>query len=229
MSTGEDGVATLTGLDAFTSVVAYSDAGEGKYTWELPTPAHTYPAVMHALRGAQIRLAYPLPTFNGRASVSLWKTKGNCDFFDMVSISEEGYLTIAGLPTGEYTLTLKEMNTTIELRVFEGTHTGTAIFGESKVASAANFSAAPLHLGAPTVEGTNLRVRVYGATPSTRVHLVCTRAVPTISQLYSLRTKPLQESCQEFFAPKSFYLGTRRLGDEHKYILARQDKAPLGS
>lgn len=158
-----------------------------------------------------------------RSDACLLERRANtyaADRFDTLSLGD-GFLEIAGLPAGDYELFLKQEELTLSIRAVPGVDVGGVVAGEKRHAERA--AARPVQLAAAEVADSEIRLRLSGAGPNTRVHVFGTRFVPAHDGYAELARAPVRAPrALELSAAPSHYVSGRDLGDEVRYVLERR-------
>ncbi|MEK7470009.1 MAG: hypothetical protein AAB074_21790 [Planctomycetota bacterium] len=144
------------------------------------------------------------------------------DHFKALS-RKDGYLEVAGLPAGDYLLTLKRDSVSIAVRVTPGEDRCGWVVGEKRHLERRNPR--PLQVEVTPGKG-DLRVAVGNANEKTRVHVFGTRFVPAFAAFDTLGRVPVPGArAAELSKAPSHYVSGRDIGDEYRYILERRQAA----
>ena len=222
LKTDAGGRIALGPLPGVTSVVAAGPDGR-EYTWPLPGDRHTRRAVVHAAAGEVVRVPY-----TGRLSrdeLALFDVKADtvrADRFDALSLAD-GMVVLTGLAAGDYDLHLKAENHVTRVRVATGPTASGFVLGAVRQLEAPGL--APLAIAAVTADDTGLSVKLSGASPFARVHVIAARYRPAFDPFTKLAVVGDSElgAVLPGHAP-SVYLTGRDIGDEYRYVLDRQGK-----
>ena len=142
------------------------------------------------------------------------------DEFARLSV-QDGMLELRELPPGDYTLHLHATGAVIPVRITRGERDGGLLVGRDRILGASPQQ--PLQLRQIAVDGQDLVIRVQNGRPSTRVHVIATRYVPTTDPFRQLAQGPAL-SLPAFGTDRaeSSYHAGRKLGDEYRYVLERR-------
>lgn len=158
-----------------------------------------------------------------RTDVSLLERRSGSyvtDRLDAVSLGD-GFVEIAGLPAGDYDLFLKNEEAAIAIRAVPGVEVSGVLAGEKRHAE--RNAGRPVQLAAAEVAESEVRLRVAGAGPRTRVHVFGTRFVPAHDGFTELNRAPVRAPrAVDLSAAPSHYVSGRDLGDEVRYVLERR-------
>jgi hypothetical protein len=178
----------------------------------------SFSSLMHGLAGETLRVPYlGTATAPTRAAFSLLGEAR--DAFEHLALAD-GFLELRGLAAGDYELRLHESGTRIRVVVTRGVADKGWLIGHERILE--RTPSTPLHVRSLAVAGGELRILVANPTPSTRLVVVATRALPPYGlypQLASGRDWP-----REFWADgaESLYRGGLPLGEELRYVLERR-------
>lgn len=234
LQTDAAGVIRLGPLAGCRSLAVSTPAGHRKDFALRPDRIHRT-AGLHARAGETVRIpwlgddaldALPRtgrPTHAEASLVSL--ASGSGDAFrashrEAMSF-RDGYLEIAGLPPGDYALSLVAEDQVLGLRVVPGEERDGWLAGARRQVE--RGPAGQLQLVAATRTPAGLELQLGGAGPRTRVHVLATRFVPEHSAYAEL-------ALPDWSLPKvvihsrqvSHYVSGRDIGDEYRYIIDRK-------
>lgn len=219
--TGAIDLGLLTGVSEVTAQL-----GETSRTFELGA-FFGAPHLVHAAHGETITLPRPIDV--ELRDLSLVEVRGGCPLLDMTSacaISDRCVVIRGGaLPPGDYQLSLRGHATPVHIVVAprsprrDWSMAGRAMFEISPpLPLIRDFSLSP--------DKTEAVLRVTGATPYTRVHVVAARfraeSILTSSSIASAAKAPLSSRNDPAF---SLYISGRDIGDEYRYVLDRRAAA----
>lgn len=223
LETDAEGRIELGALPGIERVSATFPSGECQ-SWDLrPEPA-TPPAI-HALAGAPLlvpevadppaRLADVLQLVELRAGVPAH------DRTPLVSASERTLVVSDALPPGDYLL---QRRGAPDLRISllppaSGVAEGWAFAGPR----ALELSRTPPLLTALSADDQRLTLRLTHAHPSTRIHVLATRYLPSRALPRSLARPPRSPLLAETPPALSHYVSGRDIGDEYRYVLERKN------
>ncbi|MCE5326046.1 MAG: hypothetical protein LLG01_06490 [Planctomycetaceae bacterium] len=142
------------------------------------------------------------------------------DHFDAMKI-EDGYLVIAPLPPGFYTLRVEDQSV-VNIHVTAGAAAEGYYLTPSRKIEASN--PAPLQIASVTAGKDEVKIKLSGAGVATRVYVTATRYMPRYD-LMAFLGSPLdsREPAIEPSSPlESSYAAGRNIGDEYRYILDRK-------
>lgn len=151
------------------------------------------------------------------ARASLVELRGNAPAHHVLATLSPlvGAIAVAGLTPGEYSLRAPGL-APVSIRVVEGTEAGVHVVGAAEVAE--RTPAVPVI--AELAASDTLDLRIDGAGPRTRVHVIATPflAAPIRSQPAPRRPPEVRADR----APGTVYISGRELGDEIRYVLERR-------
>ncbi len=223
LKTDETGTVHLGALEGIYRVTATAP-NERKYRWVLPRAKRHYPSTIHAQTGEAIRLPV-MGTANGREAYALLETEtvhGRYvrDHFPALAVSE-GFLTLNGLPAGDYRLFLKDAGHRVTIRVTEGMESGRFLLSNAR--NLEKRAANDLQLTPLRTENGELVIQLKNANTHTRIHVFASRFVPAFDAFAALRGGALPQPLTGVPARKhNLYVSGRRIGDEYRYIIDRR-------
>ena len=177
---------------------------------------------IHALAGELIQVPW-LGSVDS-SSVSLLETRGHA-FLEVPTAKlkkQGGYLEIAGLPPGDYSLRLQgEESEEITLRISSGHSVGPWLASANRAMTSTGRSS--LQVESVQVGTNEVSIQLRSWDPFTRVHVAALRFLPTHGMgdtigefpVFAPGSKPLE-------ATSSYYTGGREIGDEYRYIFDRR-------
>ncbi|MFC1705899.1 hypothetical protein ACFL59_03640 [Planctomycetota bacterium] len=183
----------------------------------------TVPQSLHGTTGDALRLPYVGAAGKPeRWAFSLLEKRGRtfvADRFDSLRL-EGGYLTIAGLPRGNFSLKLRERGRVVDLRVAEGKKVRGYAASDHRLLEASGT--APLQIVSAAASDAGLKVELANAGEGTRVHVAATRFAPIHSLLGLTDPNTLGLVSMVTEPWRSAYVSGRDIGDEYRYILERR-------
>ncbi len=195
-----------------------------KHLWVIPQDKVSHTPVLHMLAGAKLRI--PLMHTDKRPLskvVSFLETRGGVFVRDCIgNVKQEGgYLVVAGLSAGDYSLMTKPDGRITTIRVTAGKADGSQLIGKNRVLE--QKAIYPLQIQSIEVKGDELLIKVANAVPGTRVHMAMTRYVT--DDLFARFGTPSFRGpvAANLVRPKSEYLSGRRIGDEYRYVMERRN------
>ena len=211
--------------------VTASSPGTNTTNWNIAAgeDAHSRPYVLHAIQGETIHVPHVGGADLSRADYSLLDQRAGTfakDHFSNLAV-KSGFLAIAGLSPGDYSLKIKREARVIPIRITAGKMVGRFAAGKRRILETANHL--PLQITSVT-EGDEgeLVVQLVNAGASSRVHVLAARFEPVF---------PLRGSLGAAYQPpislltrgtlSSLYLSGRDIGDEYRYILERREQSPF--
>jgi hypothetical protein len=220
LETDERGRVELGPLEGVAGVTATLPSG---VTQTFTLRAHIDPPrVVHAIEGATITLPAPRDAID-QTGAALVETTGAVTVRDVTSRMrvDRGAFVIEGLEPGRYSLVTRAswpIAITVAPRQQERAWlpSGHAMLELSPVIPIARSIAR---------EGDEIAVRISGAGPRTRVHVVLSRFLQENAIARTLARAPRAPSRVETPAVLSHYASNRDIGDEYRYVLERK-KAP---
>ena len=192
--------------------------------WPLTQDRHNYPMNVNGAAGEPIRIAYMGQEAEPvRSEFSLLERRGwtyVADRFTALRI-EGGFVTISGLPAGDYELYLKPTGTRINIRLAAGAEKERYALSDYRHLEVMHKR--PLQIVDIEVEDEAVSVRLGNASEFSRVHVVATRFVPAYSFYDGMGVVRLPEPLIRAVPwAESVYVSGRNIGDEYRYILDRK-------
>lgn len=199
-------------------------AGLTARNWILPDDRIARPEAIHARRGEPIEIALPLDAVGGRDSLALLETRDGVPVADAfaAAVFERGVLRLNGLAAGDYELYLKEEGRHIDLKVTDSdtVRLGHALSRDRHLRLPRSQA---LRLVGTEVKGGQLTLTLANVDPSTRVHVVATRFLPTFDPDEGLTIPDRSRLFEiERGAHPTRYVSGRDIGEEYRYILERR-------
>lgn len=217
-------------LGALPGVVALRASAPRARTqsWTLPRDACRVPRVVHGRTGEVLVVPVPgAPAEVSRRSFALLERRGDGYLRDVLRQDPsclrlgDGLLEVRGLSHGEYELTLKETKDVVTLRVTDGRDDEGWVVSPRRLLE--RSPRRPLQVARAEVGPDGLRVRVVGATPRTRVHVLGARFVAAYPAFADLDVPLGPEPRAATLSPEvTSYVSGRDLGDEYRYVLDRK-------
>ncbi len=210
----------LKGISTFTATINASNS-QG---WSLNGLAfQTLPNTLTVQADEEFRVPAPASLEGSDiAAPHLFRLSGQLfqeELTEYISVAD-GWMNIDGLSSGDYLLKTAD-GQQIRIWSVEGQKTGVHLVNDRLDAT---LPTAPSPTIAGVTEDNNeIRIRVDGATASTRVHLMATRYVPAFpvaTTLGGLQDAPPMRRFHRWDSNR--YVSARNLGDEYLYILNRQ-------
>ena len=202
------------------------EPGGTYHRWSLLYDQCTYPAALHGKAGEALQIPYLGTSPKAlREELSLLERRSGTfctDRFGNLSI-DGGFIRIAGLPAGDYSLLLKRERQEITIRVTEAT--GEKMLGHilSGYRVLQQQDPSPLHISSMRVKDGRLLISVANADAFTRVHIAATRYLPAYRIFDDLgNLKPPAPGMALIPTRESYYQEGRDIGEEYRYILERQ-------
>ena len=192
--------------------------------WHLSPEELSYPGRVQGVVGQTLRIAYQgAATSATREALSLIEVRSGVyvrDAFEALSLAG-GYVELAGLAAGDYSLRLKEAQRDIFVRVTAGEVRAGWGMGASRRLELSGSG--PLQVSELALEGEQLVLRLNGGGPEARVHILCTRYLPAYDPYANLYTQgDLEPRGVDFEPSQSSYHSGREIGAEYRYILERR-------
>jgi hypothetical protein len=194
------------------------------HTWWLGGPTRTWPAGLHAVAGAALRVPAPEGLLApDRAAVSLLELRDGepaIDRFTHLAL-RDGLVEIAGLPAGSFELRFADEAVTVRLELTAGAPQGEHLVGSTRLLPRTRLDL--LHVAGVAPQGDELHVRLRNAGPEARVHVLATRWLPAFDPLVALDVGATwQPGPQPRAAAESEFHASRALSDEQRYVLDRR-------
>jgi hypothetical protein len=222
LKTDAGGRVHLGALDGIAQVFVREPMGR-ELAWSPVRDVCTYPAALHGIAGEPLRVPVVFDSAEPLREVSLIETRRGTfmrDRNDALAIAN-GFLELRGLPAGEYSLWLKPDARAIVVRVTEGeSRDGYAVSARRALEQP---RLAPLQITAVEPGADEMVIRLSGAGPFTRVHVLASRFLPAYDVFAHLGYTGAPAPRWNAWMPvRTFYESGRDIGDEYRYILDRQ-------
>ncbi|MBL8755674.1 MAG: hypothetical protein JNK15_20430, partial [Planctomycetes bacterium] len=213
-ASGRVTLGTLSGIDQ----VRVQRAGSPEVSFGMRARALRLPAALHGREGDVLRVPYQGTAASpNQAEFSLL---GHAhDHFSALAIAD-GFLELRGLTAGDYTLRDHRTGETVRVRITAGAAQGRWVVGRERLL--ATTPTQPLHVRSTAIAGDELRVTLANATPTTRVHVVATRHLPTFDPWTLAGHGGRGPAVFGSVVNESSYHAGRTLGDEYRYVLERR-------
>lgn len=210
--------------------VCDEDFVAGEASFEVLTNFVTVPTVIHRATGTSARLPFTPSKEDKQPKIFLYD---NCyiQSFSNLANYADGYITIDGLPSGDFTLYIRDYQSLeITVRISEGVQVtnelGEYVLSTSRVLQLSEDW--PLQIVETTgdrAEGYTIRLQGYNE--RTRVHIVCLSQNPVFN-IYGFLASPFcPPDVIEFNSPSSTYVKAQPLAEEYQYIVNRKHAAKL--
>ncbi len=221
LKTDDKGRVSLGALAGLRSFSARCPNGR-ESVWRLDEFERTWPSVVHARAGEPIQL--PACGANPVASaVSLLEMRAGvfvADHSAKIKIAN-GFLTIAELPAGDYSLRLRDDERNLTIKVTEGISSAGWFLGKRRQLEAK--ATAQLNITGVDVGKDVVTVKLANVTPFTRVHVAATRFEPGRGVFDGLGGFTRFGAAEGTPAKlPNLYATGREIGDEYRYILERR-------
>ena len=194
-----------------------------EHTWATAADACSLPDDLNGRAGETLRLPAAFPGAGQPAAVSLLERRQGQfvkDWQSAVAITN-GFIELANLPAGNYSLFIKPLAREILVHVTAGTEGNGYILSARRALERPRL--APLQVQDVTASQDAVEIRLANATPFTRVHVLATRYLPDYDLFARLGSTGAPGLLQQLWQPaRSFYESGRDIGDEYRYILDRQ-------
>ena len=191
----------------------------------LPTDQFFVPGNLHLAKGEEIKLPWMGDDEIRGAPLSLLEQRNGT--FVRNALTEKtarlkaGYLVLANLEPGDYSLRYGQPAREITLRVTDGQVAGNFLIGKARSLELSPYSG--VQIVAITQDAENLIIGIAHSAPDTRVHVLASRFLPDFDAFHSLGTAPALEPMITTPASRySLYLSGRTLGEEYRYVLDRR-------
>jgi hypothetical protein len=222
LQTDARGRITLGELAGIDSVTATGPEGVA-HTWQLPRDRHDYPAVLNGQAGKRLVVPFMPAGELALDQASLLELRGNtfsADYSSSLKL-ENGLLYVDDLPAGDYSLMLKDSQTTIALRIIPGERMDNYVMGEARLGELTNV--APLQIVGVGGDKDNVTIQLANWTKFARVHVIATKYLPEYPLYGNLGPLPQRQGAL-VTTPKALtrYVEGRDIGDEYRYILERK-------
>lgn len=222
LQTDDHGRVRLGPLNQIDLVTAHLPEGTLR-NWSLPDDRTQLPSLIHAVSGDRIRLPWDGGT--NLSSISLLERRNDV-FLPVPSAQlhpEGGFLEIAHLAPGDYSLIFRDRpgRQEIVLSLSTGVRTGGWLVSPARFLESTPL--APLSIESVTAKTNALTIQLQNWDAWTRVHVAATRFVAQADLSDSLGNFP--RSAPQHVPAESHpsrYAGGRDIGDEYRYILERR-------
>ena len=221
-TTDGNGRIELGHLPGISGILATHPAGTTR-SWLLPADSAALPSALHAAAGETIRLPLVADLAASPSAFSLLERRGNRFVQDWnASLSaRDGFLEIADLPPGDFSLFVKPLQQDIPVRVTRGKNEKQFILSPRRALERPRLQ--PLQITGVKTGSKAVEIQLANANPHTRVHFVATRYLPPYD-LFSALLPGASASLLDasWTLDRALYESGRDIGDEYRYILDRQ-------
>jgi hypothetical protein len=220
LKTDAAGGVELGALDGIDLITATTPDGLTR-SWPLTHARRSQVGEIHVVAGDPVRIPY-VGTLERSEVAFLATSRGGttADFFGSLQL-QDGFLTAAKLPAGDYRLYLKESHDTLSIRVAAGETSAGYVFNTARTLEL--DTRPPAYLVSATADKKTLEISVANADALTRVHLIATRFLPDYDIFADLGHVPTPGLYSGSPAQlPNLYLSGRKIGDEFRYILERR-------
>ncbi|MBI5817513.1 MAG: hypothetical protein HZA88_00850 [Verrucomicrobia bacterium] len=190
--------------------------------WKLDEFERTWLAVVHARAGEPIRI----PACGGdpgALTVSLLEMRAGvfvADHSAKIKL-ENGFLTIADLPAGDFSLRFRDDERNLTIKVTDGISSAGWFLGKKRQLE--DKATAQLNITGVDVEKDVVAVKLANVTPFARVHVAATRFEPGRGLFDGLGGFTRFGAAEGTPAKlPNLYAAGREIGDEYRYILERR-------
>lgn len=218
LKTDDKGRVALGSLAGLSSVRARCPNGR-ESIWVLDDFERTWPSVVHALSGEDIRVPLPLRS----REFSLLETRAGTFVADHTAqVKADGeWLVIPRLPAGDYSLRFRDDYCTVTIKVTEGKLVSGWFLGRNRQLQAKET--APLNITGVSAEKDVVEIKLANASPFTRVHIAASRFEPGRGLFSGLGGFTRYGAAAGVPAKQpNLYAAGREIGDEYRYILERR-------
>ena len=192
--------------------------------WDLTEDKHTFANVIQGESGRTVRVPYLGDKAQpDRSELSLLEMRGGTFFEDRFNALglEPGFVTLNGLPPGDYSLKLKPSGRTILVRLTEGVRESGHVVSAYRHLEANDQQ--PLQIVVVEPGADAITVRLGNHSPFSRVHIVATCYMPSYSLFDDMNQVPFPgPTMRTVPGIPSVYVSGRNIGDEYRYILDRK-------
>ncbi len=199
------------------------DAAGTAHVWYLAGDKHTLYKSRHGLAGERLDIPFmgdgEEPMRSGLSLLELRGTSFVADRFDALSVSN-GFVSVNGLPAGDYDLFLKRSGDRIRIRLTAGRRCENYIVGGSRRLE--ERGSHPLQIAAVDIGDESIRVHLENYSRFSRVHLFADRYHPEHAPFSSLGQGDAEPYRIATRKAESRYLEGRDIGDEYRYIIDRK-------
>ena len=221
LQTNPEGRVSLGTLKDISSI-RYSVLGGMQHIQPLSLNRVTWPSQINTTTDAAIRLAWPNQEIEGRKSFVLSELREGAIAIDQTKKIQfkDGFLTIAGLPAGDFTLHNANTGMACRISVIDGSTFDGVVAGKGRHLSVTNQL--PISISEIQQLDDAIRIRLSGTTEGARVHFYGSRFIDTVSPQQGLQLAALNSWGRQIQWQSSAYVSDLRLGDEYQYVLRRR-------
>jgi hypothetical protein len=191
-------------------------------THDLTLADAVWPSRLHASAGEEVRL--PLPSFAtevGDRFRLLMQRAGRPESDQAAALSiVDGMLVAKGLDAGEYQLIDLQNDAVVTLVLTDGPVIERVAAGIVRQLELP--AGKPAGIESLQRNGDGLKIKLSGAGPLTRVHVIAGRYHTDSDPLAALRLPQPSLLAQRVWNPTNGYLSDLRLGDEYQYVMRRR-------
>lgn len=219
LRTDEKGRVALGRLENIESIGSRIPNGRAT-TWPLEDAENTFTSTVHAKEGETIRI----PRSGGLdpSASLLAQTSGTfiADHRDLLK-TEDGFYTITGLASGDYSLRLPHEGRLVSIKVTQGDTVGGWVLGKHRQLELKGNS--PLQIVSLAGDAEFITVKLANSSPFARIHFAASRFDPGSGIFGGLGgfTRFGAASGTPARNPNLYSAG-REIGDEYRYILERR-------
>jgi hypothetical protein len=191
-------------------------------SWTFDASSCTYVQNLHGIVGETLLLAVA-EELNVEDDLSLLELRRGLYVKEWSSALsyKDGYVSIKGLPAGDYELTLVRNEQRINVRVTEAKEQSRFLVSDRRVLERPHLK--PLSIAEITKDAKELRIKVLNPSRFSRVHVVATRYMPEFNLFTNLDTgNDNSLHMLRCLTPGCYYKSGRDIGDEYRYILERK-------
>lgn len=217
---GRIDLGTLAGIES----VAAQSAGLTSGSWNLVRPRYTYPDSLHGSTAQPLHIPFIGADPESVAdAASLLEVRWGAYTADHTSALQlaDGYVTISGVPAGDYLLHLKETGQHIKIRMTDAVDSGRLLASKTRLLD--GNAPTPLQIQSVEPGPDALTIQLKGLSTLARVHVVATRFQPRALVYGQFDvTATLGASIQTVEPGYALYTSGRQIGDEYRYVLERR-------
>ncbi|MGB7346298.1 MAG: hypothetical protein WBD20_18920 [Pirellulaceae bacterium] len=221
LQSDDNGQVQLGALPGVTSL-HYSIPGGMHHERDLQLDRVVWASEIHTTTEQPVRLPLAEEIKSAADRYRLLEIRGgsfHSDVSDQLSV-DEGLLTTAKLPAGDYHLIDRADGYRTQIIVVDGPQIGSVVAGETRHRSISPNQ--PLGIASIDRNDGAIRIKLSGDTRFARVHVYASRFLDSTDPLSHLGLPLPRLSGRSVALPRCGYISDLRLGDEYQYVLRRQ-------
>ena len=231
LDSDKKGKIQLGSLNNISKVQVNADGVSLTKSWDIPTATRVaIPNTIHSFADESIQIPFDFDA-SSKPVAQLVRVINSVVVEDASAVLQVYNNQLKILPKvltpGSYLLRWKQELPTVSIRIFDRAArvVGEWIVEDSKFYQYKPSACKPLAITSvrPSKVRPSLKVQLQNQTPSTRVHVVCSRLLPAFTQYDQLYTvTPFSPGMISTSSPTCYYTSGRELSDEYRYIIDRK-------